>query len=245
MYKQAGFYVRKTLVEDIVFNVFFTDLSKPWIIFLPGLPQYIHKHWYLKDLIQDYCVLNPYYPGSFHSFGEFTPTSFTKTVDTSITLLETKEFFDHFEQKAFEHTGVISGIWGLSFGANLIVEYLSRTSNVDIPVVIVSPMLKMSMPVLNDYWKQKTRFLASPVYQNIFRGLNDAAFRDWLNSTEALEIPPKTRGVLLYGKNDRYMDADFLSAKFSALDIHILEEYAHEVDNIIGFYVKSNYAINN
>lgn len=242
MYKQAGIYVRKTKPEDIVFNIYFIDLELPWIILLPGLPQYIHKQWYLKKLVQSYCVLNPYYPGSFHSDGQFNISSLVQTVESSLRLLEAGKFYDFFEGVTYRHNGVLDSIWGLSFGSNVLFDYMTRCDKRLIKPVLFSPLIQLSNPTQNKYWHQKLTFLGSEVYRNIYRGYNPKELFRWLQIMENRKVKNTYKnGVVIFGKNDRLVDESFLKEKFPNFEIKAIDNLAHEVDNLVNAYITEGY----
>lgn len=243
MYKQAGMYVRKTKVGDIVFNIYFTDLTLPWIILLPGLPQYVHKQWYLKKLIQSRCVLNPYYPGSFHSDGQFNTASLGRVVDDSLDLLESGEFYDFFEDKIYSHGGVLDSVWGLSFGSNVLFDYMTQDNKRLIKPMLFGPLIQMSNPEQDKYFKQKVAFLGTEVYRNIYRGYNPQEVFEWVQGMENKSIKNTFKdGVVLFGKNDRLIDGDFLRSKFPTFEIKELDGFEHEIDNLVDRYITENYA---
>jgi UDP-galactopyranose mutase len=238
MYKQAGIYVHKTLVNKIVYNIYYSDLTLPWIILLPGLPQYIHKQSYLKKLISNYCILNPYYPGSFHSYGEFRVANLRRLVKESINLVSNKKFFDYFEEKKYNHSGLLEAIWGLSFGANLLYDYLLQKPNLYCDYLFVAPMFNLQLTSQKRYWEQKLSFLSKEVYMNVYRGLNKSEFLKWMRDLEDNDIDKKKYSIkVLYGEDDKYMDENFLSKKFSTTSLFPVKGYGHEIDNMLESHI--------
>jgi UDP-galactopyranose mutase len=238
MYKQAGIYVHKTLVNKIVYNIYYSDLSLPWIVLLPGLPQYVHKQNYLKKLISGYCILNPYYPGSFHSYGEFTVPNLQELVMESIELISQKEFFDYFNENIYKHSGQLKSIWGLSFGANLLYDYLLQKPELYCDYLFVSPMFNLQLAGQNRYWQQKLSFLSTEVYANVYRGLNKSEFLKWMRHLEENDINKmKYSTKVLYGEDDKYIDENFLRKKFNISSLLPMKGYAHEIDNMLESYI--------
>lgn len=238
MYKQAGIYVHKTLVNKIVYNIYYSELSLPWLILLPGLPQYIHKQSYLRKLISNYCILNPYYPGSFHSYDTFTVANLKKLVRESIKLISKEEFFDYYKKEVYTHSGQLEAIWGLSFGANLLYDYLLQKPNVYCDYLFVSPMFNLHLTSQKRYWQQKLSFLSTEVYQNVYRGLNKTEFLKWMKYLEDNDINKKDYSIkVLYGEDDKYMNRDFLKRKFDIETLLPMSGYAHEIDNMLESYI--------
>lgn len=213
-------------------------MDLPWIILLPGLPQYIHKQWYLKKLIKTHCVLNPYYPGSFHSDGEFCVDSLKGVVEDSLNLLCSGEFYDFFEQTSYQHSGVIDSVWGLSFGSNILFDYMNRCDRPSIRPVLFGPLIQFSNPAQEKYWRQKLTFLRTEVYKNIYRGYNPDELLEWLQNMEFKQIRDIYKdGVVIFGKNDRLIDGSFLKKKFPNFEIKAIDNLTHEVDNLVNVYL--------
>ena len=243
MYKQAGMYVRKTKVENIVFNIYFTDLALPWVILLPGLPQYVHKQRYLKKLIQSRCVLNPYYSGSFHSDGQFNVSSLGRVVDNSLDLLESGEFYDFFENVTYSHSGILDSVWGLSFGSNVLFDYMTRDNKRLIKPVLFGPFIQMSNPEQDKYFNQKLPFLGTDVYKNVYRGYNPKEVFEWIREMEYKNIKKMYKnGVVVFGKNDRMIDGNFLRKKFPTFEVEAVDGFEHEIDDLTNLYVTERYA---
>ena len=229
----------------MVYNLLFTNLEHKWIIFLPGLPQYMHKQSYLKQLMQDYNVLIPYYPGSFHSGKKFTPKYLERVIPDCIKIIKDKVFYDYFERKKYTHSGEIEGIWGLSFGSILITQYLTCSKQpLNTNYLLAGPMFILTKELENKYWVPKLTFLQSKVYSKVYRGLNSNNLIAWIHNIEKKNIPGSAKGLILTGDNDTYMDLNFLKEKFSNFVFKSVRGYSHEVDNIISLYIESGYNIN-
>jgi hypothetical protein len=240
MYKQTNLYVRKTLIKGIVYNFYFSDLSKPWIILLSGLPQYIFKQNYLKTLIETYSIIAPYYPGSFHSYKRFSLNNILQTTNETIKLIENGEIYDYFENKKYKiSNNNIDWIFGLSFGANVLFDFLLKKDKDYLPntkFLLVSPMFNVSQDKQRLYWKQKLSFLSSKVYSNIYRGINDLELITWFSGLEQ-SITQEKNGIVLYGREDIYIDKFFLKEKFPNFKIIPVNGYSHEVDKLVEYFI--------
>ncbi len=243
MYKQSGLYVRKTLINNIVYNIYFSNLSKSWLIILPGIPQYIFKQSYIRDLIKNYSVLVPYYSGSFHSNGRFDVSSLKKTLHESINLIKNGEFYEYFEKKKYVCNTKISWVFGFSFGAIVLYDYLSSSKEGTLPTtekLMISPMFNISNKKLLTYWDQKLDFLSSNVYKNVYRGLKKKEIITWFKNLEK-KTSLSSSGILLYGEEDKYINNLFYKEKLPNYKEVIAKGYSHEIDKLVEYFIKLNF----
>ena len=240
MYKQAGLYVRKTIKHGIVYNIYTQNFSHPWIILLPGLPQYVHKQAYLKQLTKSYSVLVPYYPGSFHSDGKFTVKNVRDTLPSCLNLIRHGNFYDYFDKRNYQCNTEIKYILGLSFGGNVLFDYMSDSLLENIIPVFVSPMFNISSPSQSKYCEEKLNFLESQVYKNVYRGLNKERFMQWMKLLESKTVSSNQKGQLVFGRDDKYMEESFLEEKFPMFTIKRIFGYSQEVASILEHYIQYN-----
>lgn len=240
MYKQTNLYVRKTLENDIVYNIYSSDFNNPWIVILPGIPQYIFKQEFLKSLIRNYNVLSPYYLGSFNSNGIFSIQNIQKIIPESINLINKGELYEYFEKKIYKINTSVAWIFGLSFGGSVLFDFLASQNETilkNIQKLIVSPMFNISKNELSSYWNQKLDFLSSPVYKNIYRGLNKSDIIKWFANIENKE-PIKSNGILLYGEQDKYIDKEFYNQKLPNFTKKICTGYSHDIEKLLEYFIK-------
>lgn len=215
MYKQAGIVVRKVKVDNIVSNIYFEDINLPWLILLPGLPQYFHKQSYFQDLVKKYVVLTPYYPGSFHSYGEFNLEELRKVIPECIKFIQKKEFYDFFESKLYKHSGEIAGIIGLSFGADLIIDYLAEEKSTYMTkYCLISPLFDMNNEKVIDYWDKKLGFLSSEVYTQIYKNLNKIELKNFFKNLTTKKIISDKEIYIVAGKEDKYVTQELIGSYF-------------------------------
>ena len=234
MYKQAGIVVRKVRIGNIVANIYFEDINLPWLILLPGLPQYFHKQSYFQELIKKYVVLTPYYPGSFHSYGEFKLNQLEEVIPKCFEFINKREFYDFFESKLYKHSGKIEGIMGLSFGANLILDYLNKNDvNKNIIFCLISPIFDMNNEKVEDYWNKKLGFLATEVYTQIYKQLDIDELKKFFKQLTETKNSTNSNIFVIAGDGDKYVTKDFIKSYFPKARHHFFEGIGHEVDKLL------------
>lgn len=94
------------------------------IIFLGGLPSYLHKSKFAEQLaMTGYNVIQPFYYGSWVSGGDFTARNCLKTVNDTIKKIQSGSVFDLYNKKDIKIDSKNIYLGGISFGTNIIQSF--------------------------------------------------------------------------------------------------------------------------
>lgn len=242
MYQQAGMIVRKVRFGDIVANIYLEDINLPWLIVLPGIPYYFHKQAYFKKLVSKYTVLAPHYPGSYHSYGTFKLNALKNVIKECLDFISINEFYDYFESKPYKHKGEISGMIGLSFGANLLLDYLVNENSLkNLKYCLISPIFDMNNDEVNSYWEKKLSFLLTEVNSQVYRGMDKSELKNFFQ--ELMMKKQNYRNFddlfIVRGTDDKYVTEGFIDSYFPSSKFKSFSKVSHEVDKLLELSLES------
>src|SRR3989339_840375 len=92
------------------------------IIFFPGLPSFLGKNDMTKELVgAGYTVFQPYYSGSFDSFGDFNPQNCIKDIDVFIKMASQKKHKELYFNKELTIGVKEIILFGISYGSSVAI----------------------------------------------------------------------------------------------------------------------------
>ncbi|MEK7629396.1 MAG: hypothetical protein AAB394_02620 [Patescibacteria group bacterium] len=95
--------------------------SKGTIVFMVGLPSYLHKSEFCEELsLLGYNILQPFYYGSWVSGGNFSIKNCVNTLTDSLKSIENGYIFDIYTNKKIIIDSQNIFLGGISFGSNII-----------------------------------------------------------------------------------------------------------------------------
>lgn len=116
--------VYRVLINKNILGDYYKSLqsdSKGVIVFLPGLPGYNHKNWLSRALAENgFDVIEPFYPGTWSSDGDFLPQSVIESVKDIHESIKNNNLFDLYNNQFIKLKSHEIHIMGNSFGTNVI-----------------------------------------------------------------------------------------------------------------------------
>lgn len=115
--------IHRVKIKNNLLGDFYTakGVSKGTIIFMAGLPSYLHKSEFCEELsLLGYNILQPFYYGSWVSGGNFSIKNCINTVTDSLKKVESGHIFDIYTNKKIPVDPRNIYLGGISFGSNII-----------------------------------------------------------------------------------------------------------------------------
>lgn len=216
--------------------------SKFIVIFFNGLPlsfSFIEFSKIINKL--GGIFLQPYYPGSWFSDGNFTLNSVIKSVEDWLGFIEKRKFYDQYFHKEYHLRYDYILLVGLSFGAYPIIKTkLQKIENLH-QIILVNPVLSFWLQKNNRFFKESVCLLKKNIfnlYKNIYRA-SSRAQKEWfklfngnLDSNIKINIPINAKFYI--GKLDPIVTVRDLK-KMGILEekIHVISKAKHGGDSLL------------